>query len=98
MKTKYRRKLIDTIESVVGDLVSELIDKYYSDRVETDYEYERILYSIARQVKQEVFNNKATLNDVIEYLEKLRSRRSVAKLVLSYFIARSIEEEVSEVQ
>jgi uncharacterized Rmd1/YagE family protein len=98
MKTKYRRKLIDTIESVVGDIVSELIDKYYSDRVETDYEYERILYSIARQVKEEVFNNKATLNDVIEYLEKLRSRRSVAKLVLSYFIARSIEEEVSEVQ
>jgi uncharacterized Rmd1/YagE family protein len=98
MKTKYRRKLIDTIESVVGDIVSELIDKYYSDRVETDYDYERILYSIARQVKQEVFNNKATLNDVIEYLEKLRSRRSVAKLVLSYFIARSIEEEVSEVQ
>jgi uncharacterized Rmd1/YagE family protein len=98
MKTKYRRKLIDTIESVVGDIVSELIDKYYSDRVETDYEYERILYSIARQVKQEVFNNKSTLNDVIEYLEKLRSRRSVAKLVLSYFIARSIEEEVSEVQ
>jgi uncharacterized Rmd1/YagE family protein len=98
MKTKYRRKLIDTIESVVGDIVSELIDKYYSDRVETDYDYERILYSIARQVKQEIFNNKATLNDVIEYLEKLRSRRSVAKLVLSYFIARSIEEEVSEVQ
>jgi uncharacterized Rmd1/YagE family protein len=98
MKTKYRRKLIDTIESVVGDIVSELIDKYYSDRVETDYDYERILYSIAHQVKQEVFNNKATLNDVIEYLEKLRSRRSVAKLVLSYFIARSIEEEVSEVQ
>ena len=98
MKTKYRRKLIDTIESVVGDIVSELIDKYYSDRVETDYDYERILYSIARQVKQEVLNNKATLNDVIEYLEKLRSRRSVAKLVLSYFIARSIEEEVSEVQ
>lgn len=98
MKTKYRRKLIDTIESVVGDIVSELIDKYYSDRVETDYDYERILYSIASQVKQEVFNNKATLNDVIEYLEKLRSRRNVAKLVLSYFIARSIEEEVSEVQ
>ncbi|MCC6053756.1 MAG: hypothetical protein LM589_00320 [Thermosphaera sp.] len=98
MKTKYRRKLIDTIESVVGDIVSELIDKYYSDRVETDYDYERILYSIAHQVKQEVFNNNATLNDVIEYLEKLRSRRSVAKLVLSYFIARSIEEEVSEVQ
>jgi uncharacterized Rmd1/YagE family protein len=98
MKTQYRRKLIDTIESVVGDIVSELIDKYYSDRVETDYDYERILYSIASQVKQEVFNNKATLNDVIEYLEKLRSRRNVAKLVLSYFIARSIEEEVSEVQ
>jgi uncharacterized Rmd1/YagE family protein len=98
MKTQYRRKLIDTIESVVGDIVSELIDKYYSDRVETDYDYERILYSIAHQVKQEIFNNKATLNDVIEYLEKLRSRRSVAKLVLSYFIARSIEEEVSEVQ
>ncbi|MEM0045537.1 MAG: hypothetical protein QW229_05570, partial [Desulfurococcaceae archaeon] len=63
MKTQYRRKLIDSIESVIGDLVSDIIGKYYGERVETDYDYERILYSIARQVKQEVFDNKAAFND-----------------------------------
>jgi len=95
MKAQYRRKLIDGVESVVGDIVNEIIDKYYSDKVETDVEYERILYSIARQIKQEVFANKATINDVINYLAKLRNKRSVAKLVLSYMIARALEENVS---
>ncbi|MEM0246239.1 MAG: hypothetical protein QXP03_04645 [Desulfurococcaceae archaeon] len=93
MKTQYRRKLIDSIESVIGDLVSDIIGKYYGERVETDYDYERILYSIARQVKQEVFDNKAAFNDVIEYLSKLRAKRNLAKLVLSYMISRALEEE-----
>ncbi|MEM0000851.1 MAG: hypothetical protein QXH02_05130 [Desulfurococcaceae archaeon] len=93
MKTQYRRKLIDSIESVIGDLVSDIIGKYYGERVETDYDYERILYSIARQVKQEVFDNKAAFNDIIEYLSKLRAKRNLAKLVLSYMISRALEEE-----
>lgn len=92
MKTQYKRKLIDSVENVIGDLINDLIDKYYGDLVETDHEYEKILYYIAHQIKREVFNNKATLNDVINYLTELRSKKSVAKLVLSYMISRALEE------
>lgn len=92
MKTQYRRKLIDSVENIIGDLVNDIIDKYYGERVETDYDYERILYSIARQVKQEVFNNKAAFDEVIEYLSRLRTKRNFAKLVLSYMVSRALEE------
>ncbi|MEM0004010.1 MAG: hypothetical protein QXE10_04800 [Desulfurococcaceae archaeon] len=92
MKAQYRRKLIDSIENTIGDIVNELIDKYYGDRIETEYDYEKILYSIAHQVKQEVFDNKAALNDVIEYLNKLRNKKSIAKLIISYMISRALEE------
>lgn len=92
MKTQYRRKLIDSIENVIGDLVNDIIDKYYGERVETDYDYEKILYSIARQIKQEVFDNKAAFDDVIEYLSRLRTKRNFAKLVLSYMVSRALEE------
>ncbi|MEM0002126.1 MAG: hypothetical protein QXS24_02350 [Desulfurococcaceae archaeon] len=92
MRAQYRRKLIDIVENTIGDIVSELIDKYYGDSIESDYDYERILYSIAHQVKQEIFNNKATLNDVVDYLSKLRSKKSIAKLIVSYMISRALEE------
>jgi len=79
MKTQYKRKLIDGVESVIGDIVAELIDRYYGDKVESEFDYEKILYSIARQIKQEVFNNKATPEDVIEYLNKLRTKKRHCK-------------------
>jgi len=93
MKTRYQRKLINSVENAVGDLVYDVIDKYYGDRIESEPDYEKILFSIARFIKQEVFNNKATFDDVIEYLNRLRSRRNLAKLVLSYVISRALDEQ-----
>lgn len=92
MKSQYRRKLLDAVESAIGDIVNDVIDKYYGDKVETDYDYERVLYAIARLVKQEVYGGKASLNDIVDYLMKLRSKKSFAKLVLSYLVARALEE------
>lgn len=92
MKSQYRRKLIDAIDSVIGDIIDDIINKYYGDLVETDHDYEKILYAIARYVRQEVFGGKASLNDIVDYLTKLRSKKSLAKLVLSYLIAKALEE------
>lgn len=92
MRAQYRRKLIDSVESVVGDLVNDIIDRYYGDRVESEYDYEKILYYIARHIKQEVFSNKASFDEVVEYLSKLRTKGSLAKLVLSYMISKALEE------
>ncbi|MEM4481950.1 MAG: hypothetical protein QXK88_05500 [Desulfurococcaceae archaeon] len=92
MRTQYKRKLIDSIESTVGDIINDLIDKYYGDRVETELEYERLIYSIARCIRREVFENNASLNEIIEYLNKLRTKKSSARFVLSYLIATALEE------
>ncbi|MEM4717381.1 MAG: hypothetical protein QXE81_01300 [Desulfurococcaceae archaeon] len=92
MRAQYRRKLIDSVENTIGDIVNELIDKYYGDKVESEYDYEKILYNIAHIVKYEVFNNKATLDEVITYLSSIKSKKSIGKLVLSYMISRALEE------
>lgn len=92
MRTQYKRKLIDSIESAVGDIINELIDRYYGEKVETDLDYEKLVYTIARYIKREVFNNRASLNEVIDYLTRLRTKKSLARLVLSYLIAMALEE------
>lgn len=92
MKSQYRRKLVDTIDNLIGDIVDDIINRYYGDLVETDHDYERILYAIARYIKQEVFEDKATVNDIIEYLSRLRTKKSFARLILSYLVARALEE------
>lgn len=92
MKSQYRRKLIDTIDDLIGDIVDDIVNRYYSDLVESDYDYERVLYTIARYIKQEVFEDKASINDIIEYLSRLRTKKSLAKLVLSYLVAKALDE------
>lgn len=92
MRTQYRRKLIDSIENAIGDIVNELIDKYYGDKVESEYDYERILFTIANITRHEVFNSNADLEDVIRYLERLKSNKAVARLVISYLISRALDE------
>ena len=92
MKAQYKRKLIDSVDNAIGDIIEEISDKYYSDAVTSNFEYEKILYSIAHQIRKEVFNNNATIDDVINYLNNLRTKKSIARLVLSYMIARAREE------
>lgn len=92
MKSYYKKKVVSAVDNVIGDIIDEILDKYYSDYVETKYEYERLLYKIVERVKQEVFNNNATPEDVIEYFKNLRSKKHQAKLVLSYLIAAALEE------
>lgn len=91
MKTRNKQELIDSVEIEIGDIVSELINKYYGDFVETDRDYSRVLRSITRQVEIEVFKGKASPEEVLEYLRKIKSKKGIAKLVLSYMISNAIE-------
>jgi len=93
MKSQYKRKLVDYVDSAVGDIIDELVNKYYSDKIERYHDYEKLLYAIAREIKKEVLKGKGTINDIIAYLERLRSKRNVASLILSYFIGKVLNKE-----
>lgn len=93
MRSQYKRKLVDYIDSAVGDIIDDLVSKYYSDKVEGYKDYEKLLYTIAREIKVEVLRGKGSINDIVAYLEKLKSKRNVANLVLSYFIGKALSQE-----
>ncbi|MFZ8783375.1 MAG: hypothetical protein ACO2OR_05270 [Desulfurococcaceae archaeon] len=93
MRSQYKRKLADYVDSVVGDIVDELVNKYYSDKIEGYQDYEKLLYNIAREIKNEVLRGKGTINDIVVYLESLRSKRNVANLILSYLIGKILNKE-----
>lgn len=93
MRSQYKRKLVDYIDSAVGDIIDDLVNKYYSDKVEGYKDYEKLLYTIAREIKVEVLRGKGSVNDIVAYLEKLRSKRNVANLILSYFIGKALSQE-----
>lgn len=93
MRSQYKRKLVDYIDSAVGDIIDDLVNKYYSDKVEGYKDYEKLLYTIAREIKAEVLRGKGSVNDIVAYLEKLRSKRNVANLILSYFIGKALSQE-----
>jgi hypothetical protein len=93
MRSQYKRKLVDYVDSVVGDIVDELVNKYYSDKIGGYQDYEKLLYNIAREIKNEVLRGKGTINDIVAYLESLRSKRNVANLILSYLIGKILNKE-----
>jgi hypothetical protein len=93
MRSQYKRKLADYVDSVVGDIVDELVNKYYSDKIEGYQDYEKLLYNIAREIKNEALRGKGTINDIVAYLESLRSKRNVANLILSYLIGKILNKE-----
>jgi len=93
MKSQYKRKLVDYIDSAVGDIVDEIVNKYYSDRIGGYQDYEKLLYAIAREIKREVLRGKGNTSDIINYLNNLRSKRNVASLILSYFISKILNRE-----
>ncbi|MEM1628425.1 MAG: hypothetical protein QXP02_01700 [Desulfurococcaceae archaeon] len=93
MAKQYRYRVVEYVDEIVGDIVDELISKYYSSKVDDDVTYEKILYTIAKEIKKEVFKNNATIDDIANYLIRLRERKSFAKLILSYLIAKALEDK-----
>jgi len=93
MRSQYKRKLVDYIDNTVGDIIDDLVNKYYSDKVERYQDYEKLLYTIAREIKVEVLRGKGSINDIIAYLERLKTKRNIANLVLSYLIGKALNQE-----
>ncbi|ADV65331.1 hypothetical protein [Desulfurococcus mucosus] len=79
------------VEEVVGDIIDELVEKYYSDKVDEYVEYEELLAKIADEITRVVFKGKATVDDIEAYLYRLREKKGYAKLILSYLIGRALE-------
>lgn len=79
------------MERAVGDIIEELIEKYYSDRVERYMDYEELLYMIGKEISNNVFKGRAIPEEIEAYLYKLREKKGYAKLILSYLIGKTLE-------
>ena len=88
--TIFTDYLADLVEEHLGNIIEEIIDKYYGDRIDKELEYEEIL----RFITTELMGTDEEDYDETEFtkiLRKLAHKRSIGKLVVSYLISKYIE-------
>jgi oligoribonuclease NrnB/cAMP/cGMP phosphodiesterase (DHH superfamily) len=73
--------VVDIIDEAIGDILEELLEKYYGDNLESEEDYDELIYNIVNSIKKEVFKGKADVAEI----------RHIAKLVLSYIIGNYFE-------
>lgn len=82
--------LLDLVEQHLGDLIDEVIDEYYADKIDIEAEYEDLLRYITEKLagKNRDFEN---IDKFEKLLYKLIRRKSIGKLIISYLVAKYIE-------
>jgi len=81
----------DLVEEHLGNIIEEIIEKYYEDQIDKEFEYEEIL----KFITAELMGTNNVDYDEAEFtktLRKLARKKSVGRLVISYLIAKYIEE------
>lgn len=87
--------LIDLVDEYFGNLIEEIVMKYYKDSIDLEIEYENILLYIVDKLTE----GKEEYGDPVKFRElmrKLGHKRGVSKLLVSYLISKYIEEENEE--
>jgi hypothetical protein len=90
--TIFSDYLAELVDEHLGTLIEEVIDRYYADKIDKEFEYEEILQYIANQLIGEEFDNNDLEEKLMSILRKLVRRKSIGKLVISYLISKYIEE------
>jgi len=91
----YYNDLLEAIEEKLGDVIEEVIDKYYSDKIDVELEFEDILSFIASELGSE--EELEYSDGVIKEIKKLSRTRYVAELVVSYLLSKYIEQRSSRI-
>jgi len=83
--------VVDIIDEAIGDILEELLEKYYGDNLESEEDYDELIYNIVNFIKKEVFKGKADVAEIRDFLYRFREKPHIAKLVLSYIIGNYFE-------
>lgn len=89
--TLFTDFLTDLVEESLGELIEEIIEKYYEDKIDKEYEYERIIQYVTEKIAEDSdpLRNSAKIVSTIRLLSR---KKSIGRLVISYLIAKYIEE------
>jgi len=91
----YYNDLLEAIEEKLGDVIEDLIDRYYSDKIDLELEFEDILDFIASELGSG--SDLEYSGEVIKEVKKLSRNRHVAELVISYLLSKYIEQRSSRI-
>jgi len=82
--------LMDLVEEHLGDLIEEVVEKYYSDYIDLEMEYENVLRYITQTLAGEhgEYEDPDRFRDM---LKKMVKRKNVGKLIISYLVSKYIE-------
>ncbi|WP_448577762.1 hypothetical protein [Thermosphaera sp.] len=91
MNSDAEETIVDVVDEVIGDILEELLEKYYGDNLESEEDYDELVYNIVNSIRREVFKGKADIADIRSFLYSLREKPHIAKLLLSYMIGNYLE-------
>ena len=83
------QKLMDITDNYVGELIEEVVERYYSVEVELSEEYGRLLKFISRELARGLFDHKPSPEEYEELLAKYKHPKYGSMLinVISYLIS-----------
>jgi len=88
--------LTDMAEEYLGDIIEELVEKYYSDKIDLAEEYPDLLEFITLRLVNESLNGDEDPDKFRKVIGRLSRRKSLAKAVISYLISEYITERDEE--
>lgn len=82
---------IDIVNDHLGELIEEVVTRYYEDKVDVEEEYIDILEFITERLMS---SKSGSSDDFKKTVLKLSRRRSLAKVIISYLVSKYIEEKM----
>lgn len=84
--------LTDIAEEYLGDMIEELVERYYSDKIDLAEEYPELLGFITLKLVNKSLNGDEDPDKFRKVIGRLSRRKSLAKAVISYLISEYISE------
>jgi len=83
--------LVDLAEQYLGDIIEEVVEKYYSDKIDLSERYVDILEYITEKIIDDSLKGDENPEKFKKIVRKLSARPYVAKMLISYLVSEYIE-------
>ncbi|MCX8198809.1 MAG: hypothetical protein N3E36_02120 [Sulfolobales archaeon] len=89
------QRLMDITDDYVGELIEEVVERYYSVEIELSEEYGRLLKFISRELAKGLFDHKPSPEEYEELLAKYKHPKYESMLmnVISYLVSVYIRKQ-----